>query len=333
MAMLLCATYPSRVTALVLVNTFARWLRADDYRFGIPAGVGASLASKYEEQWGSGGLLGLVAPSVADDARFKHWFARYERLTMPPMRAATMYRWVERFDVRAVLPSIQAPTLIVQRRDSRMHRKAYGQFLSRAIAGATYVELPGADTHPFFVNAEDILDEIETFLTGTRAQVHTDRQLATVLFTDIVDSTGHAVRLGDGRWRDLLSSHHAAVRQQLARYGGREIDTTGDGFLATFGGPTGAVMSALAIVHSTRELGLEVRAALHTGEIEMAGQGVSGVAVHIASRLLAFAGPSTVVTTSTVRDLTVGSGLEFLERGTHELKGVPGSWQLLEVLG
>ena len=176
MAMLFCATYPDRVSALVLVNSFARFVRAEDYRFGVPAALGTILADKYEEHWGSGDLLTISAPSVADDPRFKRWYARYERLSMPPLQAGTMYRWVQRFDVRAILPSIQAPTLIVQRRDNRFYRRVYGQFLAKSIAGATYIELPGADCHPFFVNAEDVLDEVEAFITGTRAHQRTDQQ-------------------------------------------------------------------------------------------------------------------------------------------------------------
>jgi class 3 adenylate cyclase/pimeloyl-ACP methyl ester carboxylesterase len=332
MAMLFCATYPDRVSALVLVNSFARFLRSDDYRIGIPAALAARLAELYEQHWGSGDAVALTAPSVTDDARFRRWYARYERLSMPPRQAGTMYSWVQRFDVRAVLSSIQAPTLVINRRDNRFYRPAYGRFLADAIPGAGHVELPGADCLPFFVGADDVLDEVETFVTGTRAAARTDRQLATVLFTDIVDSTVHAVQLGDHRWRDVLDAHHAMVRQQLARFGGREIDTTGDGFLAVFDGPTRAVLSALAIVGHAPDLGVEVRAGLHTGEIELVGVGVAGVAVHIAARVMASAGPRSVMTTSTVRDLAVGSGLEFADRGARELKGVPGTWQLLEVV-
>jgi len=331
MAMLFCATYPDRVSALVLVNSWARFLRAADYRIGMPAPLGARLATRYGQHWGAGDLVLVTAPSVADDMRFRRWFARYQRLTMPPRQAETMYSWVQRFDVRAILPSIQAPTLVLNRLGNRFYRAAYGRYLAQAIPGASHVELPGADCHPFFVGADDVLDEIESFVTGTRAAARTDRQLATVLFTDIVDSTVHAVQLGDHRWRDVLDAHHAMVRQQLARFGGREIDTTGDGFLAVFDGPTRAVLSALAIVGHAPDVGVEVRAGLHTGEIELVGTGVAGVAVHIAARVMASAGPRSVMTTSTVRDLAIGSGLEFADRGVHELKGVPGSWQLLEV--
>lgn len=333
MAMLFAATYPERVSALILVNTFARLLRADDYPIGLPPRVGRALAEAFELHWGVGDALALTAPSAADDPRFKRWWARYERLAMPRRASRIMYEWVQRFDVRSVLPSIQAPTLVIQRRTNRYYRTVYGRYLAGQITGADYVELPGADAHPFFVNADDVLDEIETFLTGSRPPLQTDRRLATVLFTDIVDSTGHAARLGDRSWRELLTAHHALIRAELTRFAGREIDTTGDGFLATFDGPTRAVMCALAIVRAAPELGIEVRAGVHTGEIEMIGSTVAGIAVHIAARVLAAAGPGAVVTTSTVRDLAVGSPITFQDRGTHELRGVPGQWQLLEASG
>jgi class 3 adenylate cyclase len=333
MAMLFAATYPERVSALVLVNTFARLLRGPDYPIGLPPRVARALAQAFELHWGAGDVLALTAPSVADDSRFKRWWARYERLAMPRRASRVMYEWVQRFDVRAVLPSIQAPTLILQRRANRYYRAAYGRYLATQIPHASYVELPGVDAYPFFVNARDVLDEIETFLTGSRPAVLTDRRLATVVFTDIVDSTGHAARLGDRRWRELLTAHHALIRGELARFAGREIDTTGDGFLAMFDGPTRAVLCALAIVKAVPELGIEVRAGVHTGEIEVVGPNVAGIAVHIAARVLATAGPRAVVTTSTVRDLAVGSPISFQDRGTHELRGVPGQWQLLEAIG
>jgi class 3 adenylate cyclase len=270
---------------------------------------------------------------VADDPRFIRWWARYERLAMPRRASRIMYEWVQGFDVRAVLPSIQAPTVVIQKRSNRAYRAVYGRYLASQIPHASYVELAGADTYPFFVNAADVLDEIETFLTGSRPPVLTDRRLATVLFTDIVDSTGHAARLGDRRWHELLTAHHSLIRRELARFTGREIDTTGDGFLAIFDGPTRAVSCALAIVQAAPELGIEVRAGVHTGEIEVVGSNVAGIAVHIAARVLAAAGPGAVVTTSTVRDLAVGSQITFDDRGTHELRGVPGHWQLLEASG
>ena len=328
MAMVFAATYPDRVSALVLVNTYARLLRAADYPIGLPPRVAGSVVAGFERTWGTGEAMLMTAPGAADDLRFRRWQGRYERLAMPRRAARIMFEWAQRFDVRAVLPSIQAPTLVVQRQANRYYRAAYGRYLAKMIPGASYVELPGTDAYPFFVNAGDVLDEVETFVTGSRPPVLSDRRLATVLFTDIVDSTGHAARLGDQVWRDLLHSHHALVRQQLLRFGGQEVDTTGDGFLVVFDGPTRAVLCALAIVSAAPELGIEIRAGVHTGEIELVGPNVAGIAVHIAARVLATAGPRTVMTTSTVRDLAVGSPIAFIDRGVCELRGVPGQWQL-----
>jgi len=330
MAMLFAATYPDRVAALVLVNTFARLLRATDYPVGLPARVARSLADGYERTWGTGDVLALTAPSVAADSHIHAWQARYERLAMPRRAARIMYEWVQRFDVRSILPAIQMPTLVLQRRANRYYRAGYGRYLAQHIPGAAYVELPGSDAHPFYVNAGDVLDEIEAFVTGSRPAILRDRKLATVLFTDIVDSTGHAARLGDRRWRELLAAHQATIRTQLTRFAGREIDTTGDGFLAIFDGPTRAVLCGLAIVKAAPELGLEVRVGVHTGEIEIGESNIAGIAVHIAARVLAAAGGSSVMTTSTVRDLAVGAPILFQDRGAHELRGVPGQWQLLE---
>jgi class 3 adenylate cyclase len=330
MAMLFAATYPERVSALVLLNTYARVRHTPDYPIGLRERVADLLADRFEENWGTGAALALTAPGVADDARFKRWHARFERLSMPRRASRVMYEWVQRFDVRSVLPSIQAPTLVLQRASNRYYRAVYGRYLAEHIPGSRYVELPGTDCYPFYVNASDTLDEMELFLTGARTAPPSERRLATVLFTDMVDSTGHAARLGDEHWRNLLEAHNALVRRFLARFQGREIDTTGDGFLAVFDGPTRAVQCALAIVAAAPEVGIQVRAGIHTGELEVVGNGVAGIAVHIAARVLSAAGPGTVLTTSTVRDLAVGSGIEFTDRGLAELRGVPGRWQLME---
>lgn len=333
MAMLLAATHPERASALVLVNSFARFLRAPDYRIGVPASVEESLTEGWRRDWGAGGMLAITAPSVADDPHWRAWFARYQRLSMSPRQAMASYRWVLRTDVRAILGSIQAPTLVVHRRGNRYYRLAYGRYLANEIPGARLVIVPGADAYPFHVNAEPVLAEIETFLTGVRAVAPTTRVLATVLFTDIVDSTGHATRLGDGPWQRLLDRYRRLVREQLALHGGVERDATGDGFMATFDGPGRALRCAAAIATGVPELGLEVRTGLHTGEIEVDGPDVAGIAVHLAARVVTAAAPSTVWTTGTVRDLVIGSGIEFADRGEHRLKGVPGAWRLHEVLG
>src|SRR5262245_12619038 len=250
MAVLFSATYPRRVSSLMLVNTYARMLRADDYRIGLRPAVARALAEAYERHYGTGDILFLGAPSIADDPRFRLWYGRYERLAIPPRAARTMYEWVQQFDVRSVLGSIQTPTVVIQRQANRYYRAVYGRYLAETISGATYVELPGADCHPFWVNASDVLDEIEVFLTGIHARSATDRRLATVLFTDIVDSTAIAARLGDDRWRDRLEAHRTLIRRLLVRFDGLEINMTGDSCLAVFDGPTRAVRCALAIVDS-----------------------------------------------------------------------------------
>lgn len=334
MALLFAATHPERVSRVVLLNTFARLLRAEDHPIGMPASVADQLAAEYEEAWGTGGMLALTAPSVADDPRFRTWFGRYQRLSMPPGASTAMYRWVQQLDVRAVLGSIQAETLVIHRRDNEYYRVAQGRYLAERISGAELVELPGADCTPFHVgDAEAVLGAVERFLTGSRDTGWHDRVLATVVFTDIVDSTGHAAALGDRRWLDLRSAHDAAVRHLIGRYRGREVDTTGDGFVAAFDGPARAVRFATEAVRDARELGLEIRVGMHTGEVELRDGAAAGIAVHIAARVLAKAEPGTVFSSGTVRDLTVGSGLEFAERGVHALKGVPGSWPLFEVTG
>jgi len=331
MAMLLAAAHPERVAGLVLINSFARLARAPDYRIGLPEWVRERLIEGWRIEWGTGNILDLTAPSLADDPHQRRWFGRYQRLSMAPQQAELAYRWVLGVDVSSVLPSIQAPTLIVQRLDNRYYRAVYGRYLAEHIPDARLVELPGADTYPFHADAEPVLAEVETFLTGVRPSPPTSRVLATVLFTDIVDSTGHAARLGDERWSVLRAAHNDLVRGRLAHHGGREIQTTGDGFLATFDGPGRALRCAVDIVARVPEVGLAVRAGVHTGEIELDGDDISGIAVHIAARVLSAASPSTVWVTGTVRELVIGSGIEFVPRGEHALKGVPGRWTLHQV--
>jgi len=331
MAMLFAATYPERTSALVLVNTFARLLRDADCGYGYPADRVPKALAGLEELWGTGGLLNLVAPSVAHDERFRRWYARYERLAMGPGAATAMFATMFEIDIRHVLPAIRVPTLILHRSRDRHIRVGHGRYLAEHIPGAKYVELPGED-HLFYVgDTETMLGEIEEFLTGTRSAPESDRVLATVLFTDIVGSTERAAALGDAGWRDLLGAHHEVVRRELERYRGREIDTTGDGFLATFDGPARAVRCTCAIGQAVRRLGIDVRAGLHTGEIEFVGERVAGIAVHMAARVAALAGPGEVLVSSTVKDLVAGSGLRFVERGMHALKGVPDEWRLFAV--
>jgi class 3 adenylate cyclase len=330
MAMLLAATHPDRVRALVLLNSFARWRRAPDYPIGMPDRTCDELVRRYERYWGQDpGMLGLTAPSLAGDARWGEWFTRYQRLSMPPGAATRMYQWVTRLDVRAVLPTLSAPTLVLHRRDNQHYRLPYGEYLAEHIPGARLIVLPGGDCYPFYTEAsDDVLDEVEEFLTGARQQLPTQRELSTVMFTDIVGSTDLAARLGDARWLELRSAHDEVVRRHLAAFRGREVTTTGDGFLATFDGPARAVHCAVRIRDSVRSLGLAIRAGLHTGEIELLEGDIGGIAVHLAARILAQADPSEVLVSSTLTDLVVGSGIGFDDRGRHSLKGVPGQWRL-----
>jgi class 3 adenylate cyclase len=333
MAMLFAATYPQRSRSLILVNTFARMLRERDYPIGMPEEAAERLLHIWETSWGTGVALELSAPSVADDPQMQHWVGRYMRLSAPPAASTRMYQWVLQLDVRSVLPSIQVPTLIVHRAENRHYRVPMGRYLAEHIPDGKYVELPGADWYPPFVNSEPVLDEIEEFLTGAPPVPVLDRILATVLFTDIVNSTDLAVRLGDQRWLELRAAHDRLVRTELHRYRGNEVATTGDGFLATFDGPARAVRCAAEIASAVRSLGMSVRAGLHTGEVEIQDGQIAGIAVHIAARVMALAGDGRVLVSGTVKDLVVGSTIHFADRGSHPLRGIPGEWRLFEVTG
>jgi class 3 adenylate cyclase len=334
MAIMLAASLPDRVSRLVLINSFARWSRSDDYPIGMPSPTVERLVERYGQHWGvTADILNLTAPSAAHDRSFRDWYVRYQRLSMPCGAATATYRWVTQLDVRAVLPTIRVPTLVIHRVDNRHHRVEFGRYLANAISGATLVELPGADSYP--LQAGDfaaVLDEVERFLTGTRGEPALDRMLATLLFTDIVDSTEMAAQLGDAAWLDLLSEHDRIVRDHLRRYRGVEISRTGDGFVARFDGPARAVTCAARLVDALADLGIRIRAGLHTGEVELAGDEVGGLAVHLAARVMAAADHGGIMVSSTVRDLVVGSGIEFAPRGEHHLRGVPGSWFLYEAV-
>jgi class 3 adenylate cyclase/pimeloyl-ACP methyl ester carboxylesterase len=335
MAMLLAATHPERAQALALVNSFARWRRAADYPIGMPDAAYDKLVTRYEEHWGQDpDMLDLTAPSISTDPRMRQWFTRNQRLAMPPGAAARMYRWVLNLDVRAILPAISVPTRILHRRANRHYRLAAGEYLAKHIPGATLVELPGADCYPFHTPQCDIvLDEIQEFLTGVRVDTPAERELATVVFTDIVGSTDVAAKIGDARWLAMRTAHDALVRRNLAAFRGREIERSGDGFLATFDGPVRAVNFATRIRNEVRALGLEIRAGVHTGEIERRPTEIGGIAINLAFRVLALAGPGEVLATGTVSDLVVGAGIPFEDRGTRTLKGIPGSWRLCAVGG
>ena len=272
-----------------------------------------------------------MAPSLTHDERVRRWSPRYERLAMGPGETAAMYATMFDIFVRHVLPAIRVPTLVLHRRGDRHVRVGHGRYLAGHIPAAKYVELRGEDNLFHVGDTGTMLGEIEEFLTGARSAPELDRVLATVLITDIVGSTERAAALGDAGWRDLLAAHHEVVRRELERYRGREIGMTGDGFLATFDGPARAVRCACAVAQAVRRLGIDVRAGLHTGEVEYVGENVAGIAVHTAARVAALAGPGEVLVSSTVKDLVAGSGLRLAERGTHALKGVPDEWRLFAV--
>ncbi|MDH3639229.1 MAG: adenylate/guanylate cyclase domain-containing protein [Gammaproteobacteria bacterium] len=333
MALMFAATYPKRTSALVLINSFARWVRTANYPAGMPAETVEKLVNNYEAHWGvTADILDRTAPSVAKDPGFRSWFERYQRLAMPRGASATMYRWVTQVDVRSVLPSIRVPTLVINRADAAHHRVEYGRYLAEHISDAKYVELPGADTFPYHAgNFTPVLDEVQVFLTGMRESAVHDRILATVMFTDIVGSTPLAAKLGDAKWLNLREAHDRLVHDYLERYRGKQIEHNGDGVLATFDGPTRAVDCAVGLAGAVRSLGVEIRAGLHTGEIELRARGIGGIAVHIAARVMAKAVDGGVLVSRTVKDLAVGSGIRFTQYGTHQLKGIPGEWELWQV--
>jgi len=333
MAMLLAAAHPDRVNALALYGTFARLLEAPDYPSGVSAQQLGKLAEISTAGWGEGVGLGAWAPSRQNDAELRQWWARLQRVAASPGMVRNIFALYPELDIREVLPAIQAPTLVLHRRGDRMVDIAMGRYLAGHIPGAKLVELEGTD-HLFFTgDADVVLDEIQEFLTGVRPQPLVERVLATVLFTDIVGSTQRAADLGDERWLELLHSHDTVVRRQLDRFQGREVNTMGDGFMATFAGPARAIRCATAIRDAVRAIGLEVRAGLHTGEVELSDGDVAGIAVHLAARVAAAAREGEVLVSRTVVDLVAGSGLVFVARGEHTLKGVPGEWELYAVEG
>jgi len=332
MSMLFAATYPERVSALVLWGGMARSTWAEDYPWALErAAAEESQEELVGPMWGQGATIDIFAPSLADNPQAREFQARFERQAASPMRVQQLFEMFLDTDVREALPLIQAPTVVMHRRGDRAVNYRAAQWLAEQIEGARYVEFEGEDHFPWVGDSEAPLAAIEEFLTGVRPAPVTQRVLATVLFTDIVDSTRLATELGDGRWRELLERHQQLTREQLQRYEGREIKTTGDGFLATFDGPTRAAECARAIAAAMPALGVEVRAGLHTGEVELIGDDVGGIAVHVAARISALAGGGEVLASRTVRDLAVGSGVEFSPAGRHELKGLPDEWEVYRV--
>jgi class 3 adenylate cyclase len=335
-SIVLSATRPDRVRAQVLAHAFARLLQAPDYPEGVPAAVFDRFVSGVLRTGGETEPLddvALLLPSLAEDVSFRRWWQRAGRAGASPAVARAQYEIAVNSDLRAVLPTITTPTLVLHRRENAYYPVQLGRYLAAHISGARYVELEGADHFLWAGDAGAVLDEIEEFLTGTLGRGEPDRVLATIMFTDIVGSTVRAALMGDRAWRDLLGRHHAVVRRQVVRFRGREIDTAGDGFFASFDGPARAIRCAHAIVESVRELGLEVRAGVHTGECELVvGGRVAGIAIHTGARVASLAKPGEVLVSSTVKDLVAGSGIQFEDRGSHMLKGV-GEWHLYAPVG
>jgi class 3 adenylate cyclase len=332
LACVLAATYPERFPTLILINSVARMARADDYPIGAPPEV----LAKFDRQWqASYGIdarsLEGTAPSMAGDPRFAAWYPWFQRQAMAPRVARTALRWIRDTDVRSVLPAIQARTLVIHRRDAKFHRLDFGIYLAQHIDGARLEIVEGADTLPFHAGDTDqILSLVEEFVTGHSA-VKTNRLLATVLISDIVDSTSHASATGDDRWLDARTEHNRIVRLQLERFRGKEANNTGDGFLATFDSPHRAIQCAQVMVRELKKIGLDIRVGIHTGEIEVRDDGIGGVAIHIAARVMAAAESGGILVSGTVKDLVLGSHLEFISCGVFDLKGVPGSWSLYEI--
>lgn len=331
MAMLFAATYPDRTSALVLGNTGARFLLGDDYPQGLTREFVDAYLRFVEEKWGAEEFAAAVSPSVAADAAARRWFAKYMRASASPRTAAAQIRSATELDLRRILPSISAPTLVLHSRDFEFVSIEQGRYLAEHIPDARLVEIDGSDSAFAFAHADVVVDSVEEFLTGVRRSPDPDRVLATVLFTDLVDSTRRAADLGDRRWRALLDRHDELARAEIERHRGQLRKTTGDGILATFDAPGRAIRCAIAMGESLEDLGLGMRAGLHAGELELRGDDVGGIAVHIAARVAAQAGAGQILVSRTVTDLVTGSDLRFATQAARPLKGVPGDWDLYVV--
>lgn len=331
LAMLFAATYPERTAGLVTIGAHACRIWNPEYPWAPTPEQRDKDYEWIQQKWGSELEDTELAPSMAGNKAFMHWLSTYLRLAASPGSATALMRMNTRNDVRQVLPTIRVPALIIHRTGDRDASVEEGRYIAARIPGATFVELPGSDHLPYVGDQDAIVDEIETFVTGVRPAPASDRMLATVLFTDIVGSSEPASTMGDRAWRDRLENHHAAVRSELNRYRGQEVTTTGDGFLATFDGPARAVRCGLALRDRLASEGLQIRIGVHTGECERMGDNIGGIAVHIGSRVAGLAEPGEVLASSTVKDLVSGSGIVFGDRGTHQLKGVPGEWHLYRV--
>ena len=331
MALMFASTRPERTSALVLANTTARLAAADDYPIGLSREVLDARLRRVDRLWGTEAMASILVPSRSGDEQFRRWFALFQRAIAPPGAMVALQRALAEIDARPLLPLIQAPTLILHRRNSAWVPFTHGQYLADHIAGANLVELSGSDPSVMWETPQLILGHIEEFLTGTRPGQDLSRVLAAVLFTDIVGSTPQARRLGDRRWRELLNVHDELARRLVEQQGGQLIKTTGDGILATFDGPGRAIQCATTLRDRLRGIEVQIRAGLHVGEVELRDGDVGGMAVHIAARVMAVAQPDEILVSRTVRDLVVGSNLVLDDRGTRPLKGVEGDWQLFAV--
>jgi class 3 adenylate cyclase len=328
MCIVFAAAYPDRTNALVLYGSYSCAQAAPEYAWTRSVESRAAFIRTVEENWG--GPLGLEdrAPSMVGVESFQRWWSSYLRHSASPRAALSLTEMNSQIDVRAVLPAVRVPTLILHRSGDRAMKADEARYLAHNIEGAKLVMLSGDDHLPWVGDTDAFLDELHEFLIGAPRALEVDRVLATVLFTDVVGSTERAAELGDARWAQLLAAHHDLVRGELQRFGGNEVDTAGDGFFAAFDGPARAVRCALSIAARVRDLGIEIRAGVHTGECELVNGKIGGIAVHIGARVAAAAGAGEVLVSSTVKDLVAGSGLRFDGRGAHHLKGVPGEWQL-----
>jgi class 3 adenylate cyclase/pimeloyl-ACP methyl ester carboxylesterase len=333
---MLAAQHPERVGALMMYASLARTSWAPDYDWAMTSEQREQATARNNATWGEqdSELMARLAPSMVGDPALTAWFARTQRLAASPREARTIAKATAELDVRHLLADIRVPTLVMHRPREQVWDVRHSRYLAEHIAGARYVELEGIDSFPFLGDSDAVLEEIEEFLTGERSGGERVRALLTVMFTDIVDATAHAARIGDGHWRDLLARHDQDVRKELSRFSGREIKTVGDGFLATFDGPPSrALRCALAITEAAQAIGVEVRVGIHTGECELIGEDVGGMAVHLASRVCALAAPGEVLTSGTVYGTVVGGPFAFQDRGLHELRGIPGHWPLFALSG
>jgi class 3 adenylate cyclase len=329
MAALFAATHPERTRALILYEAQPRMSWAPDYEWALKD---EDRRARLTEEWGDGSRILGLAPGAATNPRLRRWFARLERAAASPATAAQLVMMNAQVDVRAVLSQVQAPTLVLHRTADTFVDIRHSRYLAEHIPDARLVELRGSEAITFGADDDALIEEVEEFLTGARSAAAPERVLATVMFGDIVGSTERAAELGDRRWRDLLSSFAQAYERELRRFRGRTVKALGDGVLATFDGPARAIRCADAVRNvAVAEFGLELRAGIHTGEVEVIGDDIGGIAVHIASRVLGCAGPGEMIVSGTVKDLVVGSGIEFEDRGEHELRGVPGVWRLWSV--